>query len=567
MEIYPMAKVVRLSSLHNGKTLPNSLLTNFREVTGCRRFFNIRIVKTKNYLPFGSSIVSMSAILAFTIQSFAADATWTGATSGNSATGSNWSTAATPGIVGAGGTAGTSTDIATFTINTNTPVYYTSVSPNDWNLAGILFSGTPGAITIQSGTTGTGTRRIYFTAGGSGIVMDTTVASSMTFARTGISSGASGNVLFTNNATLSSAILNMTGTFNSLAPAASTLVLGGTNTGLNVIAGAISNTGTGVAALSVTKNDAGTWVIGNATTTNSYSGNTTINAGILGLAVSNALSSGTLTINGGALASAGASARTPTNNITVGGNFALGGLGKDITLNGTMDLGGSARTLTLNNSATIGGVISNGGLTLSSGVSTRTLTLNATNTYSGATSVSSGTLLVNGSLSGSTSVSVASGATIGGDGAITNSLTVNNGASLRIGTTTADTVVGSLDTGNFTLAGTYFPTITGNGVNDFLNITGTATFGGTIAPFLSGYAPVLNDAFNFADWSGSFTGAPTFDYTNAALTGGLDWDSSTFATDGTLRVIPEPGSALLASLGALGLLRCRTARKPSSQNH
>lgn len=504
--------------------------------------------------------VISTAVLAITLALvtpalFAASATWTGTTSGNSATGSNWSTAATPGTVGAGGTSGVSLDIATFDINTNTPVYYTSTSPNDWNLGGILFSGTPGPITIQSGTTGTGTRRIYFTAGGTGIVMDSSVTSTMTFARTGISSGASGDVLYTNNATESAAILNMASTFNSLASSASTLVLGGTNTGLNAMGGIISNTGG--AALSIRKDGAGTWTLNAA---NTYTGTTTLNAGRLGLGSSSSLSTGTLLINGGSLASAGASARTPANNIIVGGDFALGGLGQNITLNGTMNLGAAIRMITLDNSAIINGVISNGGLTVASSVATRTLTLAATNTYSDATLVSSGTLVVNGALSGSSSTTVSSGATIGGDGSIANSLTVNSGASLRIGTTAADTAIGSLDTGNFTLDGTYFATITGNGVNDFLNITGAVNFGGTIAPFLSAYTPVLNDAFNFADWSGSFTGAPTFDYTNAALAGGLDWDSSTFATDGTLRVIPEPTAGLLACLGALSLLRRRTAR-------
>jgi fibronectin-binding autotransporter adhesin len=304
-------------------------------------------------------------------------------------------------------------DIATFASNTNTPVYYTSTSLNDWNLGGILFSGTPGPITIQSGTTGTGTRRIYFTAGGSGILMDTTVTSSMTFARTGISSGASGDVLFTNNATDSTAILSMATSFLSLAPAASTLVLGGTNTGLNVMGNTISKSGAG--SLSITKNDSGTWILNSGSTPNNYDGATTVNAGLLGLGSSTALNgSSSLIFNGGGIASSGASPRT----------FST-------TLNGTLDLTGGTRTITLNNSATLGGVISNGGLTLASSSASRSLTLGTANTYSGPTAINSGTLTVTGSAPNTSSVSVAGGAFLGGNGSLGGPTTLSSGAGLR----------------------------------------------------------------------------------------------------------------------------------------
>jgi autotransporter-associated beta strand protein len=304
---------------------------------------------------------------------------------------------------------------------------------------------------------------------------------------------------------------------------------------------------------SLTKTGAGTLLLGSA---NSYTGGTTLTAGTLALGSSSALSSGSLTINGGRLASS-VSARTLTNVVTVGGNFTLGGLSNSITLNGTMDLGGTTRTITLDNSATIGGTISNGGLTLSSSTSARTLTLNSSHTYFGATLVTSGTLLVNGALANSSSVSVSSQGTIGGNGSIANSLTVDGGAFLQPGNTPA--AVGSLATGSLTVNGTYLATLTANGVNDFLNITGTANFAGTIAPVLFGYAPVANDAFNLADWTGTFSGTPSFDYSGATLDEGLAWDSSSFASDGTLRVvaIPEPANALLASLGLLALLRRR----------
>lgn len=62
-----------------------------------------------------------------------------------------------------------------------------------------------------------------------------------------------------------------------------------------------------------------------------------------------------------------------------------------------------------------------------------TLTLAGANTYTGATSVSSGALLIDGSL-GASAVGVSSGALLGGDGSLGGSVTANAGAILSPGT-------------------------------------------------------------------------------------------------------------------------------------
>ena len=76
-----------------------------------------------------------------------------------------------------------------------------------------------------------------------------------------------------------------------------------------------------------------------------------------------------------------------------------------------------------------------------------------------------------------------------------------------------------------------------------------------------GYSPVLNDAFNLADWTGAFSGVPSFDFSNAALSPGLTWDTSTFVSDGRLVVVavPEPAAALLGGCGLMVLFRRRRA--------
>jgi hypothetical protein len=54
----------------------------------------------------------------------------------------------------------------------------------------------------------------------------------------------------------------------------------------------------------------------------------------------------------------------------------------------------------------------------------------------------------------------------------------------------------------------------------------------------------------------------TFDFTHAALGAGLSWDTSTFAVDGTIRVVPETSSLVLAGVGMLaGFIGWRTKNR------
>ncbi len=81
-----------------------------------------------------------------------------------------------------------------------------------------------------------------------------------------------------------------------------TLTLRGTNTGANTLAALIANNGTG--AVSLIKQDAGKWILSN---TNTYTGTTAVNGGILSLGAPNVINNSAtngITLGGGTLQSA-----------------------------------------------------------------------------------------------------------------------------------------------------------------------------------------------------------------------------------------------------------------------
>jgi autotransporter-associated beta strand protein len=187
------------------------------------------------------------------------------------------------------------------------------------------------------------------------------------------------------------------------APAARSLTLGGTNTGNNQIQGVIAdNIGT-VKTLGVVKSDSGTWILSGA---NSYSGNTTVNAGTLQLGAADVLPDG-----------------TGKGNLSVTGTLDLNTYSE--TINGLSGAGvvdtvaGGTPTLTVggnNQTSTFSGVIKNtaGKLALTK-TGTGALTLSGMNTYSGNTTVSAGKVIgvVGGSCANSTFILNSTTATCG----------------------------------------------------------------------------------------------------------------------------------------------------------
>jgi fibronectin-binding autotransporter adhesin len=184
----------------------------------------------------------------------------------------------------------------------------------------------------------------------------------------------------------------------------------------------------GSSAGSITKEGGGTFVLGNGS--NTYSGGTTVDAGVLQTTATQALgsTSAPLTVNGGNTVSG----NFPTTLDLHGTNQIVGGLSGNTvsSIGGRIenDLSNTSSVLTVgtgNASATFNGIIFNGsGTTGLIKVGTGTQALAGTNTYTGDTTVSAGTLKFTGVSSAIGNVSVASGATLDAS---------NTGAGLAIG--------------------------------------------------------------------------------------------------------------------------------------
>jgi hypothetical protein len=103
--------------------------------------------------------------------------------------------------------------------------------------------------------------------------------------------------------------------------------------------------------------------------------------------------------------------------------------------------------------------------------------------------------------------------------------------------------------GNLTNLGTLSLDISAPSLFDKLNVDGTFSAGGTIAIALyGGYRPAAGYRFDVIDFGGFTNDGYTFDFSAASLPAGYSWDISSFATDGSVAVVPEPSSLLLLGL-------------------
>jgi hypothetical protein len=296
-------------------------------------------------------------------------------------------------------------------------------------------------------------------------------------------------------------------------------------------------------------------------------------------------------------------ANSPTANANIGlgsstildggGNIISGPLGKG-TLTLSNDTGASANTSSIealggartlanpirlpllasklvvrgSNDLTLSGAIGQsgdfGGITMNG---TGKLTLTGAANYANATTVNSGTMLVNGSINGTSGVTVATGATLGGTGSIgitnTNLLTNN-------GTIAPGSGVGSFGvTGNVTdAAGSNWAIELSGASADLLNVTGNIDLSAADTLNITGIGS--GASWVIATYTGSLAG--TFDAvtpgysvdygtgTNSQIT--LHTPGSGASSGLTGSGVPEPTGALLLVIG-LGIGSLRRVRRSS----
>jgi autotransporter-associated beta strand protein len=240
--------------------------------------------------------------------------------------------------------------------------------------------------------------------------------------------GATGN--FTGNMTLAAGTIKFTGT-GSLGSISSSVanysgvianqgILEFAGTATQSLAGVISGAG----SLAVT---GGGQVLlqGN----NTYAGGTTVSSGTATAYSTTAFGAGAVTVPGTGVVDLGGQATT--NNFSVNGGTLRGGNLSASQVSGT--------------SGTISANLTGSGSFSKTG--SGALILSGTNSHSGGTTVSAGTLLVHGTTG---AVTVASGGTLGGNGYVGNT-SVSSG-----GTIAAGASVGLLNVANLTLAGGSF---------------------------------------------------------------------------------------------------------------
>jgi fibronectin-binding autotransporter adhesin len=239
---------------------------------------------------------------------------------------------------------------------------------------------------------------------------------------------------------------------------------------------------------SLTKSGSGTLILDGNNTFGGPTNSLTLSAGTLVVGNNGAIGAAgnTLNLNGGTIQAAGG-AKTIANNLAIGGNITFGGT-DPLTFTAPTFALGANRTFTVDNTrTTFTGIITGTSVQKITTSGIGTLELTGANMYSGTTTVSQGTLLANnttGSATGTNSVTVNSGATLGGAGIIGGSITLNSGATISPG----NNGVGKLTTGAETWKGGATVALEFNDVNssagigwDFLNLLGTLTSSATSA--------------------------------------------------------------------------------------
>jgi autotransporter-associated beta strand protein len=556
------------------------------------------IVPSRRRLPaLGKNVLpAFGLALALTPMAHAATENWTGATDGTWGTGSNWSSpSVTPDstydltIAGPGDVAGTALNIniaaaaaansINFTNTAATTLTNTTSGANQTltlSSSGTAITTGTGAVTIgsasanqnvnvalgasQTWNVGSGGLTVTNVVSGTGFGITKSGAGTLTLQGANTYTGATQ----INAGTVSFKAANALNSFRTSTTIASGATLQWDATGIGgQAAGDGMGAAVGSSGANTTISGAGTLLITGNSTDYLGLGNTN------GRTVTFSLGSGSsINIQGGTLRNGGWSGGVWTNN-KAGLNIASGAAfdiwdGNTVFVDALTGSGNVVnasnsalkRTLTVgvdNGSGTFSGVIGGGAR---AGINQINLTKNGsgtqiltgTNTYVGATTISAGTLKVNGSIAASSGVTInGSGATLAGTGTV-------SGITLTSGTITpGDGGIGTLTASSLVWAAGNTLVFDLNSVNstaDLLSLSGalTKSGSGTYAfDFSGGLAGQTYTLINFGSNSGFSVG----DFSvNSGISGtfGLSGTSLTFTA------VPEAHEFAVAIVALLGVM-------------
>ena len=329
-----------------------------------------------------------------------------------------------------------------------------------------------------------------------------------------------------------------------------TLTLRGTTVSENTFSPLISNNGTGITSL--TKADAGMWVLNNA---NTYSGTTTISGGTLAISNAGALGTGAITLAGGAgtgLQLRGGLTMNQTLTNTVSDGTLVASTGAN-TWAGGLVFGGSNANFRLGvdegASLNISGIISGSvGTSRLIKFDRGTLTLSGNNTFGGITNVAGGSIVLNyDTTAGGTNTSkLADGAALelgfSGAGA---GITTGLGADSDVG---GQTYQPAFAGGTVVLSGgshteIVFATTLNNGANRVIRNGGTSILQmGTIT------RTVANGINDYGTIDFSAAGIATTNTVNTS--GGILANTSTNTASGAYATIDRTNWAVSAASGS-----------------
>ena len=306
---------------------------------------------------------------------------------------------------------------------------------------------TAGAITAPTIDFGAGTGSINFNQ-----VNAATIAASISDHGNGAINqlGSGTTILNGNNSNFSGLVTVSAGILladSSTAFGASTVTVAGGSLDLSNSTNTVASfTMTSGSLLGSGKLTAATYALGGGTVTGRLgAGSMTVtgNSNLNGTAdvTSVSLNAGTLALGSAGRFTSSVAAFTGSS----GARLSLGGSESVGSVSGGFNVGLGSATLTTGNdntSTTYSGILSGSGALMKQGAGT--FTLSGDNTYSGATVVSVGKLLVNGSLANSV-VTVGNGGALGGSGTIGSLVTVQAGGTLTPGNSPGLLTVASLD--------------------------------------------------------------------------------------------------------------------------